>query len=138
MEYLGRLSRPYSKFITVAEYERLTGDSVHSTAAWEQQCRHAFDAANAHRRVGDYLTAAFPTPLRTEAASSRIHLLGRSACVIPLTGENRDALMAYLDGGEGQIQTNRGSLPCSVVQNRLGLRRTLENSLEQHMLFNGF
>ena len=137
-QYLAYISRPYSKYISVAEFERRTGTNVSSNPEWEKQCQNVFEIANSRRQVGEYLTAAFPTPPAEQVSEANIHLMGRGACVIPLTADNRAALQQYLNGEEGQISTNRGPLPTSVVQNSMGLRRTLDNACEQHMLFNGF
>lgn len=136
MEYIKYLSRPYSKWTTPREFKETTGLPVSLHPTFERECREVFLAANAQRRVGEYLTATFPTV--PEESEVRLHLLGCGACTIPLTEDNRTALVNFLGGEETEMLTNRGVLPCSTIQNRVGLRRSLEASRSTHLLFNGF
>ena len=138
MEYLKYLSRPYSKYLSVAEWESLTGKSIRSSYTFEKECKEAFDLADQRRRPSEYLSANFPAPPRAQIADSSLHLLGGEACSIPLHEDNRRALAEYLEGKDTFIHTNRGKLSSSIVRNTLGLRRVLEATRSEHMLFNGF
>lgn len=138
MEYLKYLSRPYSKYISVGEWEKITGSSMRTNTTFERECEQAFRLANDRRRPSEFLTAAFPTPPSAQIADSDLYLLGGGACTIPLHADNRQALSAYLEGEDAHIRTNRGTLPASLIRNRMGLRRVLEATRPVHMLFNGF
>ena len=137
MEYLKYLSRPYSKYLSVAEWESLTGKSIRSSYTFEKECKEAFDLADQRRRPSEYLSANFPAPPRAQIADSSLHLLGGEAAPFPSTriivglwpSISREKIRSFIPIGENSS---------SIVRNTLGLRRVLEATRSEHMLFNGF
>ena len=68
----------------------------------------------------------------------KFYLLGPGACTIYLHEANRMMLRMYLEGEEVHMLTDRGSIPCSTIRNRIGLLGLLEAKEAPLFLLNGF
>ena len=132
------LRKPYSKFITINQYNEIRLSQGKNTIAvdvqFETECKRIFEKASPNRKVYNYIKLSFPTVpphLIKSAENPDLIIHGSERYELKYSTKNLTALANFVVyNKDGILETlNKGEQSCyNVVQNTHGIKNVLNRA----------
>jgi len=136
MDYIHMLRKPYSKFITIDQYNKILVSQGKNTITvdtlFENECKRVFETASLNRNQSKFIKASFPcVPVHIVDSAMKPDLVihGIERYELKYNTKNVTALVNFVNYNiDGVVHTlNKGKQSClNVVQNRQGVEKCLQ------------